>query len=167
MRLNLKEIIHVPGGRLPFDFELDFSQIEFHGECPAQAPVHVVGRVRNVADALLLEGEAVTTLSLVCDRCLKPFETEKAVLLDTLLATELEHEESESDIYLLDGDEVDLDELVREAFILDMDTKHLCSENCKGLCSGCGVDLNHEECRCKPEVDPRLASLAKLLEDKD
>jgi uncharacterized protein len=121
--------------------------------------------VRNVADALVLEGEAATTLSLHCDRCWEPFEEEKVFSLDVLLATEVESEDS--DIVLLDGHEIDLGELVREAVVLDMDTKHLCSENCEGLCSGCGVNLNHEACRCKPEVDPRLASLAKLLEDKD
>ena len=165
MRLNLKDIIHAPGKSISFDFQLDYEQLDIGDENPAVEPIRVSGQVRNVADALLLEGEAVTTLSLVCDRCLKPFEREMAVTLDTLLATEVESEDS--DIVLLDNDEIDLDELVREAFILDMDTKHLCSDNCKGLCSGCGVDLNHEECRCKPEVDPRLASLAKLLEDKD
>ena len=165
MRLNLKDIIHAPGKSKSFDFQLDYEQLDISDESPAVEPIRVSGAVRNVADALVLEGEAVTTLSLVCDRCLKPFEREMEVTLDTLLATEVESEDS--DIVLLDNDEIDLDELVREAFILDMDTKHLCSDNCKGLCSGCGVDLNHEECRCKPEVDPRLASLAKLLEDKD
>ena len=165
MRLNLKDIIHAPGKSISFDFQLDYEQLDISDESPAVEPIRVSGQVRNVADALVLEGEAVTTLSLVCDRCLKPFEREMAVTLDTLLATEVENEDS--DIILLDDNEIDLDELVREAFILDMDTKHLCSVNCKGLCSGCGVDLNHEECRCKPEVDPRLASLAKLLEDKD
>lgn len=166
MRLNLKEIIHVPGGSIPFDFQLDLSKLDFYGQTPVTQPVHVRGRVRNAADALLLEGEAATILSLSCDRCLKPFTEEHVISLDTLLATELENEESD-DIVLLDGEELDLDELVREALVLSMDTKHLCSENCKGLCSGCGVDLNHETCRCKPEVDPRLASLAKLLEDKN
>lgn len=166
MRLNLKDIIHVPGASVPFDFQLDFSNLDFNGLTPIVEPVRVSGRVRNAADALVLEGEAVTTLSLLCDRCLQPFTEEKSVLLDTLLATELAGEASD-EIVLLDDGEVDLDELVREAFILGMDTKHLCSENCKGLCSGCGVDLNHDQCRCKPEVDPRLASLAKLLEDKD
>ena len=165
MRLNLKDIIYVPGASVPFEFQMDFSDLEFNGEKPVTKPVHVTGRVRNVADALVLEGEAATTLSLHCDRCWEPFEEEKVFSLDVLLATEVENEDS--DIVLLDGHEIDLGELVREAVVLDMDTKHLCSENCKGLCSGCGVDLNHEDCRCKPEVDPRLASLAKLLEDKD
>ena len=165
MRLNLKDIIYVPGASVPFEFQMDFSDLEFNGEKPVTKPVHVTGRVRNVADALVLEGEAATTLSLHCDRCWEPFEEEKVFSLDVLLATEVESEDS--DIVLLDGHEIDLGELVREAVVLDMDTKHLCSENCEGLCPGCGVNLNHEDCRCKPEVDPRLASLAKLLEDKD
>lgn len=166
MRLNLKEIIHAPGTSLPFEFQMDFSDLDFSGATPATQPVRVSGRVRNAAEALMLEGEAVTTLSLLCDRCLEPFTQEMHIPLETLLATEVEDEESD-EIVLLDKGEVDLGELVREAFILSMDTKHLCSENCKGLCPGCGVDLNHDLCRCKPEVDPRLASLAKLLEDKD
>ena len=165
MRLNLKDIIHAPGKSKSFDFQLDYEQLDISNESPAVEPIRVSGQVRNVADALVLEGEAVTTLSLICDRCLQPFEREMAVTLDTLLATEVENEDS--DIVLLDGHEIDLGELVREAVVLDMDTKHLCSENCKGLCDGCGVNLNHEACRCKPQVDPRLASLAKLLEDKD
>jgi len=165
MRLNLKDIIYVPGASVPFEFQMDFSDLDFNGERPVTQPVHVTGRVRNVADALVLEGEAVTTLSLHCDRCWEPYEEETVFPLDVLLATEVENEDS--DIVLLDGDEIDLGELVREAVVLDMDTKHLCSENCKGLCAGCGVNLNHEACRCKPQVDPRLASLAKLLEDKD
>ena len=165
MRLNLKDIIYVPGASVPFEFQMDFSDLEFNGEVPFTQPVHITGRVRNVADALVLEGEAATTLSLHCDRCWVSYEEEKIFPLNAMLAKEVENEDS--DIVLLDGNEVDLGELVREAVVLDMDTKHLCSENCKGLCAGCGVNLNHEDCRCKPEVDPRLASLAKLLEDKD
>ena len=58
-----------------------------------------------------------------------------------------------------------VDELMQEVFLLEMDMKNLCSEDCKGLCSGCGADLNREPCRCKKEIDPRLAKLAQLLED--
>ena len=75
------------------------------------------------------------------------------------------HLDDESDdIILLDNDEVDVEELARDAFILDMDTKFLCSEDCRGLCPGCGVNLNRESCRCKKAVDPRLAKLAQLLQ---
>ena len=164
MRLDLKDIIHVPGGACPFDYQMDLSGLEFHGERPIREPVTVRGEVRNRGGALLLEGTASTTLSLTCDRCGKPFQREKTVPLETLLATELSDERSDDEIVLLDGDELDLDEVAATAFILAMDSKDLCSEDCKGICPGCGADLNVEPCRCRPEVDPRLAVLAQLLE---
>ncbi|MEG0320982.1 MAG: DUF177 domain-containing protein [Oscillospiraceae bacterium] len=163
MRLNLNNIIHVPGASLPFSFSADLSAEEFYGETPITDPLEVTGVVRNMAGALVLNAQAVTTLNLHCDRCTKPFRREKQVSLETLLATELENEE-DSDIELLDGDELDVGELMTTAFILDMDTKNLCTPDCKGLCPGCGADLNVEECHCKREIDPRLAKLASLLE---
>ena len=167
MRLDLKNIIHVPGGVCPFSYELDLSDLEFGGAHPIAQPVLVTGQVRNMAGALVLEGTAATTLHLVCDRCAKPFAREKTVRLETLLAQALADERSEDEIVLLDGDEVDLDDGAATAFVLAMDSKNLCSEDCKGICPGCGADLNAEPCRCKPEVDPRLAVLAQLLEDKE
>ena len=106
-----------------------------------------------------------TTLDAVCDRCGKEFLQEKAVSYSCILAEELQNEEDD-EILLLEDGKVDVGELAREAFILDMDTKTLCSEDCKGLCPRCGADLNLGSCTCKKDVDPRLAVLAKLLENK-
>lgn len=163
MRLNLKDIILVPGGVLPFEFSMDLSQLEFNGEKPITDPVLVTGEVRNMAGALVMRAEAKTTLSLVCDRCAKPFRREKVVSYETLLADKLENGEQD-DIVLLEGDELDAGGLMRDTFVLEMDTKNLCSEDCKGLCASCGADLNREACRCAREVDPRLAGLAKFFE---
>ena len=166
MRLDLKKVIHVPGASAPFEFQMDLTDLDFFGARPITRPIQVQGKVTNRAGALVLEGAASTVLDLNCDRCCKPYSMEKIVPLDTLLATELEDEENEDEIFLLDGDEADLDEVASTAFILAMDTKNLCSEDCKGLCSRCGADLNLGPCVCKPEVDPRLAALAQLLDDK-
>ena len=78
---------------------------------------------------------------------------------------ELEDEEND-EIYLLEDGGIELDEVFSTACILNLDGKHLCSEDCKGLCGKCGADLNKGPCGCKKELDPRLAVLAKLL-DKD
>lgn len=164
MRLNLKDIILIPGASLPFEFQLDLSELEFNGQRPITDPVRVTGQVRNMAGALILNAKAATTLSLVCDRCAKPFRREKELSYETLLATELEQEEDEGDIVLLEGDELDVGQLMTDTFILEMDTKNLCSEDCKGLCPGCGADLNREPCRCQREADPRLAKLAEFFE---
>ena len=163
MRLNLREILHVPGASVPFSFQMDLSGLDFYGERPFQAPVLVSGAVRNMADALVLQGAAETTLSLHCDRCLKPFERAMRVPVDTLLAETLEDEEND-EIILLDHGEADLDEVFTTALVLSMDSKQLCSEECKGLCPRCGADLNEGPCACRPEVDPRLAALAQLLD---
>ncbi len=163
MRLKLQSIIHNPGATLPFDFSMDLSEVDFYGEHPVTQPVHVSGVVRNTADVLSLTGEASAELSLVCDRCMKHFQRVKSVPLQFVLAQELVDEE-EGEIVLLDGDELDVEELAYTAYVLDLDTKNLCSDDCKGLCSGCGADLNTEACRCQKEIDPRWAALSQLLE---
>lgn len=164
MRLNLKDIILVPGASKPFAFSMDLSDLEFHGEKPITQPVQVTGEVRNRGGALTLTAQAVTILSLTCDRCGNAFTREKETFFESLLATELENEESEEEIVLLEGNELDVGALMRDAFILDLDAKNLCTEDCKGLCSGCGANLNEEPCRCEKETDPRLAALAQFLQ---
>lgn len=162
MRLDVRGIINTPGDGIEFNEELDLSDVDFGGVYPAVRPVSVVGAVRNIAGMLRLTADADTTLSCVCDRCGTAFEKPFRLSLERMLAEELEDAEND-DILLLDDGAFDLDELVREAFILNMDTKTLCREDCKGLCSGCGANLNFEACRCKKEIDPRWAALQKLL----
>lgn len=164
MRLDLRDIILVPDAEKSFQCQVDLSDLEFYGRKPIVRPVLAQGRVVNHAGALVLNGTARSELDLVCDRCGKEFSREKVVELDMLLADALEQEDSEDEIFLLDGNELDLDELVTTAFVLAMDTKNLCSEDCKGLCAKCGADLNLGPCGCRPEVDPRLAALAQLLD---
>ena len=164
MRLDLRNIIHVPEASKPFRFQMDLSDLEFYGNHLITRPVQIEGSVTNHAGALILEGTASSLLDLSCDRCGKEFSREKVVELNCLLATELEDEEHD-EIYLIEGNEVDLEEVAGTAFILAMDTKNLCSDNCKGLCAKCGADLNNGPCGCRPEVDPRLAALAQLLDD--
>ena len=137
--------------------------MEFSGQCPISRLVAVSGEVRNTAGILELTLNARSTLDAVCDRCGKAFAQEKDVPFACMLAEELQNEENDEIVLLEDG-MVDVGDLARTAFILDMDTKTLCSEDCKGLCPRCGADLNLGPCSCKKETDPRLAVLAKLLE---
>ena len=166
MRLELRDIIHVPDAKKTFRFQLDLSQLDFFGSKPIAHPVLAEGSVTNHAGALVLEGTARSELDLVCDRCGKPFTREKVVELNSLVAQELEDDEND-DILLLEGTQLDLDDAVSTAFVLAMDTKNLCSDDCKGLCAKCGADLNLGPCGCRPEVDPRLAALAQLLDDEN
>ena len=165
MLFDVKPILYTPGKQLDFQFTLDLSDVEFSGRFPASRPIEVEGYVRNTADVLELELTARTTLDAVCDRCGKAFAQDKEVTYSCLLAQTLENGDSDEIVLLEDG-KVDVGDLARTAFILGMDTKTLCSEDCKGLCPRCGADLNLGPCSCKKEADPRLAVLAKLLENK-
>ena len=165
MLLDVKPILRDPSTRLPFRFSMDLSDLEFSGRYPVSREVTVEGEAYSSADVLHLDLTARTTLDAVCDRCGKAFSQDKEVPYSCMLAQELQDEDND-EIVLLEQDKVDVGELARTAFILGMDTKTLCSEDCKGLCPRCGADLNLGPCSCKKETDPRLAVLAKLLENK-
>ena len=165
MLFDVKPILHTPGKHLEFQFELDLSDVEFAGRYPVSQPVSVSGQVRNTADVLELELTARTTLDAMCDRCGKEFPQDKEVTYSCVLAEEVQNDDNDEIVLLEDG-KADVGDLARTAFILGMDTKTLCSEDCKGLCPRCGADLNLGPCSCKKETDPRLAVLAKLLENK-
>ena len=164
MLIDVRPLLHTPGKRLDFQFTMDLRDLEFSGRHPVGEDVVVEGSIRNTADILDLELTASATLNAVCDRCGKEFRQEKTVPFSCVLAEEVQNEDND-EIVLLENGKVDAEELARTAFILDMDTKTLCSEDCKGLCPRCGADLNLGRCSCKKEVDPRLAALAKLLEN--
>lgn len=164
MLLDVRSILHTPGERLEFQLSLDLSGLEFSGRRPVSRPVAVRGSVRNTAGVLELSLTARTVLDAVCDRCGKEFLQEKEVPFRCVLAEERQSEESDEIVLLEDGC-ADVEELARTAFILGLDTKTLCAEDCKGLCPRCGADWNLGPCSCRREQDPRLAALARLLDN--
>ena len=60
---------------------------------------------------------------------------------------------------------LDLTEAIRQRVLLELPIATLCREDCAGLCSQCGHDLNLGPCDCKPEVDTRFSVLEKLLQN--
>ena len=161
--LDVRPILYAPGQSIDFRLSLDLSGLDFGGRRPITRPVDVSGTVRNRADALFLELSASTTLDASCDRCGKRFQLPKSTEFHCVLAESLQDDDNEEIVLLQDG-QVDVGELARTAFVLDMDTKTLCSEDCKGLCPRCGANLNEGPCACAPEPDPRWAALASLLD---
>jgi uncharacterized protein len=67
----------------------------------------------------------------------------------------------EVDAEPFDGKTIDLDQIVREQVLLALPVTVLCREDCKGLCTTCGQDLNEKDCGHseKKEIDVRLAKL--------
>ena len=165
MRLGLSKIIDCPGATVDFSTNVDLSDL-LYGTCyPVSEPVLANGKVRNTAGVLVMKGEITTTIHGVCDRCASDFTQDVEIPIDVVLVRELTNEENEDEgVFPLVGDSADLDEIVRTVFVLNMDSKLLCSDDCKGLCYRCGKNLNEGPCGCQKEIDPRLAALRQLLD---
>ena len=164
MLLGLAKIIDCPGTSVDFSVSIDLSDLSYGKSNPVSEPVLAEGTVRNTAGVMVMTGQIRTTIHGVCDRCAADFDQDVEFPLDVVLVAELANEENEDErVFDLKGDCADLEEIVRTVFVLNMDSQLLCDPECKGICGGCGKNLNHERCACQKEVDPRLAALQQLL----
>lgn len=165
MLLDLKPIMATPGDTIPFLESFDLSDLCYGVSYPVSEAVIAEGTVRNTAGVLVMKGTVRTRIHGVCDRCAGEFQRDVSFPIDAVLVTELSSEEDEDEnIFPLVGDSADLEEIVRTVFVLNLDSKLLCREDCKGICPRCGKNLNLGKCDCRKEPDPRLAALAQLLE---
>lgn len=165
MLLDLSQIIDRPGESVPYSVAVDLSDLRYGNSHPVSEPVRAEGTVRNTAGVLMMKGSIETCIHGVCDRCAREFDREVSFPIDVVLVTELQNEENEDEwVFPLEGDSADLDDIVRTVFVLNLDSKLLCKEDCKGLCCRCGKNLNDGPCNCQKELDPRFAALQQLLE---
>lgn len=165
MLLDLKPIMATPGDTIPFLESFDLSDLCYGVSYPVSEAVIAEGTVRNTAGVLVMKGTVRTRIHGVCDRCAGEFQRDVSFPIDAVLVTELSSEEDEDEnIFPLVGDSADLEEIVRTVFVLNLDSKLLCREDCKGICPRRGKNLNLGKCDCRKEPDPRLAALAQLLE---
>ncbi len=165
MLLGLSKIMDCPGATVPFSTSVDLSDLQYGNSFPVTEPVTAQGQVRNTAGVLVMTGSVRTTIHGVCDRCATEFDREIEFPIDVVLVTELANEENEDEwVFPLEGDSADLDDIVRTVFVLNLDSKLLCKEDCQGLCCRCGKNLNDGPCSCQKELDPRFAALKQLLE---
>jgi uncharacterized protein len=101
-----------------------------------------------------------------CDRCSKSFKSELSKnfkLFYFFDKTNFDNDDANSFYLSPEEDYIDIKSEVIDYALLSVPMKVLCSEDCKGLCAGCGVDLNTENCKCsKEEVRPEWEELLKL-----
>ncbi len=132
--------------------------------------------VRKVEQRVTIEGALEADLELACARCTTAFALDVRRPIQAVMLLEAAPEDEEDvelaaeqlDESYLEGDVIDLHELVREQVLLALPEKPLCSRSCKGLCPICGADLNEDVCECTDTaLDPRLAVLADLNLEED
>ena len=162
MQLDLRKIMDAPGSEEQFETELEPERLLFPQITGYNSNPSANGRVYNEAGIIRLEGTITADMQCICDRCGAEFNSIKQTDFDVVLATE--ESEDNPELFIIEADSIDLDEVLSTCFILDMETKFLCTEDCKGLCSTCGKNLNLGPCSCRKQPDPRFAVLEQLLD---
>ena len=135
MRIKIREVtrqgLDIVEQVMPHELDLseDFIDLE--------SPIVVKGRLERVDNFILANLKVTYTVDTVCARCLDPIVGEMT-------------RDYEFDFEFKDGDEfVDLGARVREEILMTYAPGTLCKEDCQGICKGCGVYLNTEECECE------------------
>ncbi len=150
--LDLKKLLE---GAVPsVEFSLSLDDCEFIDDT-VSGTSKATGVITNHSGVIALNGELIPDLNVTCARCGKEFKYSSPISLNAKIADKLDNEDDEEFILLVDH-QLDIDEVVRTCLLLELPSRFLCKEDCKGLCSVCGCDLNEKTCSCNTkERDPR------------
>lgn len=144
MKLQLKTIFSIVGESKPFEYEIEPEKLSDYSRHSFASAITVGGTVFNRAGVVTLSYHCSFSMRHVCDRCLCEFVREYSFDHEHTLVTG-----SERDDYIVcPGFVLDMDELALSDLLLELPTKILCREDCKGLCFKCGANLNEETCSC-------------------
>ena len=106
-------------------------------------PISVSGTVTLTGEhSAVIDAEIVYSINGNCTRCLNETTKDYAVEISESV------DNDNPDGYPLKNDTVDLTKIVDDAIMINNPTNFLCKEDCKGICLGCGVNLNDGKCKC-------------------
>ena len=169
MQIHLMDVISCEGKRISQSLPFEMKQITFQaGTFPVLSAEPVAISIVNTGDKVLeLTGSGKITVSIPCDRCLEdvsvPISFEIERKLD-MKRTENERIQDLDESSYLNGMDLDVDRLVYLEVLMSWPQKVLCREDCKGICSQCGKNLNDGPCGCVEEPkDPRMAAISDIF----
>jgi uncharacterized protein len=158
----------------PFDFNFAVApdELDLEGEdARLKSPARVVGKLTKHIVHTDAAGTITAEIELECARCLQKIEKEFEIPFRAAFvapehdtrAKEAEIGAADLDVSVLEGNQIDLTELVREQILLNLPEQVFCREDCQGLCEKCGANRNLINCNClDEEIDPRWAALKNL-----
>lgn len=163
MKVDISSICEARGGSVVFQGEhvIDLSDVKLDVEL--NQPVSVKGSVTNTGDGFLVQGEVVYTYRTNCNRCLESISGSGNVEITEQFASYTPTEADETS-YHFQGDLINLSDCLREQVLLSLPMKYTCKEDCRGLCSQCGQNLNYQDCNCHDDnINPQFNKLKSLL----
>ena len=152
MRLNLDDLGLRGGQRRVSTYMIEVLPLTIGGVgFDVVVPDGVGVTVERIAGGYLVDVELMATVCGPCSRCLEEVCVRLHAEQQEFVPTGAEGwPESEAEASpFIEGTMVDLAGLGREAVVLAMPDRVLCSQECKGLCPNCGADLNKGDCSCQ------------------
>ena len=171
MLLNLSDVLSEPHKAIEETVVPEMKQINIGGnDFPVDkiAPLHI--RIEYAGGKKLhILGETSLTVIIPCDRCLEDvavgldLEIEKNVNTDVDSAKD---DDDSDEANYIDGYHLDVEQLLYNEILVRWARKVLCCENCKGICSVCGQNLNEGTCDCEDtSLDPRMSVIRDLYKN--
>lgn len=122
-------------------------------------------KLKRVLKEISVVGDVSLSIETPCSRCIEPVKIKLYPQITLVLSpgNKIGDEETSLEHETYQGDEIDLSDYIREQVAMSLPYKVVCSEDCKGLCTECGANLNKNSCECdKDRIDPRLAILKDI-----
>lgn len=146
MKINLKQLFNITGESKEISYTISSDELSDIRGYSFASPVEVKGRIYNKADVVYLDYSVDLTLLNTCDRCLREFERSYNFDFSHIVVPSVS---SDNDDYIVaESESIELNDIAVTDMLLQLPTKILCREDCKGLCMVCGCDLNESECNC-------------------
>ena len=167
MLIDLSDIIKNYGGKLIISESFDMGKVDFLGEeFIFTAPCKIEGAILNNTKSLELNAEVTGEAVVHCARCQKPITIEVKFPISEVLVREDAEFMPDDDVLIYSGTSIELLEAITNSFLMNVSGKYLCSEDCRGLCMRCGINLNEQSCDCdKDNIDPRWEKLAEIMKN--
>ncbi|MEW6125446.1 MAG: DUF177 domain-containing protein [Acidobacteriota bacterium] len=170
MELNISQIDERDGLNLTHRYtEGEIGLVGNDGKLVGRTAVNL--QATREGEEVLLRGSVQANVQFECDRCLVEMTVPVTQSFDLLYLpashrnAREEHELKADDLSIAyyQGHLINLDDLVREQIELTLPMTRICRENCQGLCTECGANLNEGKCNCgNQQIDPRWAALKGL-----
>ena len=110
--------------------------------------VHADLKIEYMEGTIAVKGRVTGRYTAQCGRCLVDTEDDFDITIDENFM-HMSLDLNSTDDYLYKGGYIDLTIPLIDNILLSFPGVILCSDNCKGLCEVCGINLNETQCSCE------------------
>ena len=169
MKISIKDITSLPDQSKKFTGAVGICDFSYLGSDFSINHIEPFDVVLSMIGSGKLHITFDTKCSILgqCDRCLGDVTFEVPVSVDETVEVSEGQVVTDDDIgpySFVDGEEIDIDELILNEILVNFPAKILCQDDCKGICPVCGKNRNTESCECDDTVlDPRMAQFLDVF----